>query len=79
MARTGLQRKALHPEDIKAELRKRGWTLQAVADEAGVSHTTVSTCLRSGASEPARTLISRILGRDPASLWPDRYRQPLLA
>jgi Ner family transcriptional regulator len=66
-----------HPEDIKAALRKRGWTLQAVAKEAGVSHTAVSTCLRSGASADARSVIAKILGTDPAVIWPDRYPQPL--
>ena len=78
MARTHGPR-GWHAEDIKAELRKRGWTLQAVAEEAGVSHTAVSSCLRGGASESTRLLIGKILDRDPALIWPDRYRRPLIA
>lgn len=68
-----------HPETLKAELRKRGWTLQAIAKEVEVSHTTVSNCLRSGASEKVRVIVGQILTTDPASIWPGRYRKPLHA
>lgn len=68
-----------HPETLKAELRKRGWTLQAIANEVKVSHTTVSNCLRGGASAKVRAVIGQILSTDPASIWPGRYRKALRA
>ncbi len=36
----------MHPEDIKAELRKKGLTLAFIARELGVAPTTVSQVIR---------------------------------
>ncbi|MFC2588546.1 MAG: transcriptional regulator [Ottowia sp.] len=61
----------MHPEQIKAELRMAGVTLAAIADELGLSRTTVSQVLH-GKSVSARisTRISEVLGKPVATIWP---------
>jgi lambda repressor-like predicted transcriptional regulator len=40
-----------HPEDIKAALRKSGWTQQRVADELDLCRHTVSATIWNGQSQ----------------------------
>lgn len=63
----------MHPEDIKAEIRKRGATLASVADSAGVSTQAISTALATRSSARLETLIAQFLGISPHSVWPSRY------
>lgn len=70
-----------HPEDIKAAIRKRGWTLTSLAIHCGLPE---AAC-RKALLEPyfaAELAIAEALSESPRSLWPDRYRsdnQPLNA
>ncbi|WP_082731602.1 helix-turn-helix domain-containing protein [Sphingomonas sp. CCH15-F11] len=63
-----------HPEDIKAELRKRGITLTALALRAGVSKQVVTIALRKRASAHCERVIAEALGQKPHKIWPSRYR-----
>lgn len=64
----------MHPEDIKAELRKRGYTLTEVARRAGVTKQTIAMSLRGRVSARAETAVAECLGRDARAIWPSRYR-----
>ena len=64
----------MHPEDIKALLRKRGMTQAKLARELGVSKTTVGYVIA------GRTLSRRVAdavalatGLPLAKLWPGKY------
>lgn len=60
----------MHPEDIKASLRKRGVTLASIAGELGVSQSAISH-LVAGRYRSARAMerIAGILGKPVASIW----------
>ncbi|MBN8999077.1 MAG: helix-turn-helix domain-containing protein [Rhizobiales bacterium] len=61
-----------HPEDIKAMIRKRGLTLEALSQRLGYSRVVVGVALRR--PWPAvEAGIAPFLGVAPAQLWPDRY------
>ena len=64
----------MHPEDIKASLRKRGTTLSQLADENGVSKQTVGAALRGRASARSERIIADALDLKPCEIWPSRYR-----
>lgn len=62
----------MHPEEIKAAIRMKGTTPSAVADELGISRTTVSQVIHGrGVSDRVATRISQVLGIPKASIWPD--------
>lgn len=60
----------MHPEDIKASLRKRGVTLASLADEFEVTPSAVSHAV-AGRYRSARLMarIADILGRPVCSIW----------
>lgn len=61
-----------HPEDIKAAIRKRGLTLEALSESLGYSRVVVGVALRR--PWPAvESGIASFLGISPQELWPDRY------
>lgn len=60
-------------EDIKAGLRKRGYTLATVAQKLGVSRQAVSLVLAGKRSQRIESYIAGILATAPESLWPERY------
>lgn len=63
----------MHPEDIKAELKKRGWTQAALADEIGVSRSAVAQTIGGGMrSARVQGRIALLIGQPVASIWPDR-------
>lgn len=64
----------MHPEDIKAILRKRGSTLAAIAADLHVSPSAVSHVV-AGRAESARVArrIADVIGREPAAIWPGKY------
>ena len=69
-----MSNKKWHPEDIKAEIRKRGKTLQRLAQDYGVASSAVRGALR----RPLYTgeqVIAHFLGLEPQVLWPGRYDQ----
>lgn len=64
----------MHHEDIKAALRKRGYTITRVAREMGLHQSTISTAIRPGRrSRPVEKKIADILGRPVEKVWPERY------
>lgn len=61
-----------HAEDIKAAVRKKGKTLKALAESAGLSNSAVKGAL----SRPlfcGEQAIAEFLGIEPKAIWPDRY------
>jgi Ner family transcriptional regulator len=64
--------KGMHREDIKAAIRKRGKTLEALSEEAGYSKSAVGMTLRK--PWPAvEKIIADFIGKKPLEIWPDRY------
>jgi Ner family transcriptional regulator len=62
---------ALHPEDIKAGLRKRGSSLSKIARDLGLNRSTVSCVLYGRHSRRVRIAIAQQLGMKPEQLWPN--------
>jgi len=60
-------------EDIKAGLRKRGYTLAGVAQELGVSRQAVSLILAGRRSQRIEAYIAQVLGLTVAEVWTGRY------
>ncbi len=61
-----------HPEDIKALIRKRGLSLEALSLRLGYSRVVVGMTLRR--PWPAvEAGIASFLGVDPVQIWPSRY------
>lgn len=63
----------MHPEDIKAGLRKRGNSLSAIARSLGVNRAAVSQALHAPTSRRIDEAIARALGLPLRSVWPGRY------
>lgn len=64
----------MHPEDIKAALRKRGSGQAKLARELGVAITSVHNVIHGACkSERIAKAIADIVGVDRAVLWPGRY------
>lgn len=59
-------------EDIKAELRRRGWNLAKISRERGVPHSTLKMSFWS-VSPKGDHVIADVLGVHVHELWPDRY------
>ena len=66
----------MHPEDIKAAIRKSGSTSAEIAYALGVSRTVVSYIIhgRSNSARIARR-ICEVTGLTAEQLWPGRYPQ----
>lgn len=60
-------------EDIKAELRRRGWNLAKLSRESGVPHSTLKMSFFAKASPKGDFVIAEALGVHVHDLWPDRY------
>jgi len=61
----------MHPEQIKAELRMKGITLTALADECDVSRSMVTQVIYGVAkSQHIAKRISEIVGKPVGTLWP---------
>ncbi len=70
----------MHPEQIKAELRMRGFTLDSVASRVtgrgrqGVSKSAVSRVIRGNLkSSPIARVICELLQKPANELWPKKY------
>jgi Ner family transcriptional regulator len=64
----------MHVEDIKAALRKQGWTLAEIAREIGVGPSAVSHALTRQRSRRVEKVIASKLGLSPREIWPQRYK-----
>lgn len=65
----------MHPEDIKAELRKKQSSLSAIARSLHVYPSAVSAVIRYKRSRRIERAIAKALGTQPGNLWPERYQQ----
>lgn len=64
----------MHPEDIKAELRKKGTSQKKIADTLKVNPTTVHNVIYGGCkSERIAGAIAMVIGVDRSAIWPGRY------
>lgn len=63
----------MHVEDIKAALRKQGWTLASIANELDIDPSAVSHALTRQRSRRIEQAIASKLGRSPQEIWPHRY------
>jgi Ner family transcriptional regulator len=61
-----------HKEDIKAEIRKRGSTMNALARERGLPTSTVRNALTRPVFS-GELAIAEFLGVPAHQLWPDRW------
>lgn len=63
----------MHPEDIKAAIRKQGFTLAELAVRADVSKQAISAAIAHRSSERVDLVIADFLGLKPHQIWPSRY------
>lgn len=63
----------MHPEDIKAAVRKAGSTLAALGRCNGMSRQQMSLALHARVSAKAEKIIADFLGTHPKTIWPSRY------
>ncbi|MGK2899979.1 MAG: helix-turn-helix domain-containing protein [Burkholderiaceae bacterium] len=64
----------MHPEQIKAAIRMRGTTPKTIADELGITKTTVSIVIHGrGVSARVARRISEVTGLSLQTLWPGKY------
>ena len=61
-----------HREDIKAEIKKRGETLEGLSRKNGLYRGAVTAALLFPHSN-GEAVIAEFLGVEAATLWPDRY------
>lgn len=67
----------MHPEDIKAALRKQRSSQAKIARQLGVNQTTVHNVIYGGCkSERIAKAIADVIGVDRSVIWPDRYDPP---
>ncbi|MBP6897385.1 MAG: helix-turn-helix domain-containing protein [Pseudacidovorax sp.] len=68
----------MHPEEIKAALRMKGYTLAALADDLGMSRSVVSHVV-AGRAQSARVAqrIAQILGKPVVAIWPPKPQSKL--
>ncbi|MFN7128955.1 MAG: helix-turn-helix domain-containing protein [Brevundimonas sp.] len=62
----------MHPEDIKASVRKKGTTLTALATSNGLSPSACRKSLKVPCGR-ADVLIARCIGKPLHEIWPNRY------
>lgn len=63
----------MHPEDVKAEIRKRGTTVAGLAKANGLSVQTLSRAIHARTSAAAESIIADFIGRPAKDIWPTRY------
>lgn len=63
----------MHPEDIKAAIRKRGETISSLAARHGMKAQSLSRAIHERSSAKAENIIADFLGLRPCDVWPHRY------
>ncbi|MGJ7611818.1 MULTISPECIES: helix-turn-helix domain-containing protein [unclassified Variovorax] len=64
----------MHPEQIKADIRMRGTTPAALADDLHVSRMTVSNVIHSRiTSRRVAEAIAKTIDKTVSQVWPGRY------
>ncbi|MXV43938.1 transcriptional regulator [Saccharibacter sp. 17.LH.SD] len=70
------KRTGMHPEDIRAILRKRYGSMAALGRLWGVSRTAIpNTINQPGYSVPMEGRLAHELGSPAHEIWPDRYHR----
>lgn len=69
----------MHPEDIKASLRKLHSSMAEIARELGVSRTTVGSVVKGMRSRRIERAISDKLGKPLHEVFPNRYSKDEVA
>jgi len=65
----------MHPEDIKASIRKAGKSITKAAKDLGITPSTVSLVVNGrGKSSRVQTYISDLIGKPVAEIWPRKQR-----
>jgi Ner family transcriptional regulator len=67
------QKPALHPENIKAELRKQYGSLDAFGKIHRLSGQSISQAITTGCSIRVEMLIAKALRMHPHVIWPSRW------
>lgn len=66
----------MHREDVKAAVRKRGTTFEAIAAELGVTPSAVSHVVAGRRTSPRiASHVAKLIGRKASSVWPGRYAE----
>lgn len=62
-----------HPEDVKAALRKKGFTLSRLSLQHGFHHSMMTRVVHEGRSAKVQAIIAAALRTTPQTIWPSRY------
>jgi lambda repressor-like predicted transcriptional regulator len=62
-----------HPENIKAEIHKRGLSFRALSLRAGYQKDSLKSVLRTPC-KPYQQIVADALGVAPEEIWPSRYQ-----
>ncbi len=68
------QIQGMHPEDIKANIRKKGKTLTQLAKDNDISRVALSASFKKP-MVTAEKVISKFLDIPPYLIWPDRWTE----
>lgn len=63
----------MHPEDIKAEIHKRGLSFAELGRRNGYASGSLKGVLRAPC-ESYQQIVADALGRPPETIWPSRYQ-----
>ncbi|MDK4576775.1 helix-turn-helix domain-containing protein [Kingella kingae] len=63
-----------HRADIVAALKKQGWSVAALAREAGLAQSTLYTALTRPYPNGEK-IIAQALGKKPEDIWAKRYEE----
>lgn len=63
----------MHPADIQAAIKKRGYTPADIARHLKVSRSAVSAVIYGHPSRRIATTIAKLIGRPVDELWPGQY------
>lgn len=67
----------MHPADIQAELKKRGITQEALAEQLGVSPVNISKVInKSMVSNRIMKSVAKIIGQDHRAVFPEYFFNP---
>jgi lambda repressor-like predicted transcriptional regulator len=62
---------SMHPENLKAAIRMKGTTPAALAEELGVSRSTVTQVIAgTGVSARVQARIAQVIGIPVSAIWP---------
>lgn len=65
----------MHPEDIKAEIKKAGFTMTSLAQKHGIKHgSTLNQVFHNPNYPKAERIISEAIGLPISEIWPSRYQ-----